>query len=84
MWELSIKRSIGRLVSAVSFGDTARRLQISLLPVTVEHAEAVERLRQYHSDPFDHMLVAQALAEGLILVTHDAKLHAYNVPMLRV
>jgi PIN domain nuclease of toxin-antitoxin system len=84
IWELTIKRSIGRLQSATSFRAEALRLQIQILPILAEHAEMVERLPRHHNDPFDHMLLAQAMVEGLVLVTHDRALHAYNVPMLRV
>lgn len=84
IWELTIKRSLGKFNSAVNFRKTAESLQIGILPILIEHAETVESLPRLHRDPFDHMLVAQALVEGLVLVTHDAALGAYNVPMLRV
>jgi PIN domain nuclease of toxin-antitoxin system len=52
------------------------------LPVTFEHARAAGRLPRHHGDPFDRMFVAQALLEGLTLVTTDAELARYGVPIL--
>jgi len=54
------------------------------LPITVAHAEASARLPHHHDDPFDRMLVAQATLERLTLVTHDRKMAAYDVALLRV
>jgi PIN domain nuclease of toxin-antitoxin system len=84
IWELTIKRASKRLEFTRPFAEAAAMKGIAILPVLAAHAEAIEMLPRHHSDPFDHMLVAQASVEGLVLVTHDAKLHAYNVPMLRV
>ena len=52
------------------------------LPITIEHALAVQDLPLIHKDPFDRMLVAQAQCEGLTLVTADPKISAYNVPTM--
>jgi len=83
VWEAAIKRSLGKLKF-----ETADVL-VSLaaggfrpLQVTVEHALAAGELPQHHNDPFDRMLVAQAVAEGLTLVTHDAALKPYRVSTL--
>jgi PIN domain nuclease of toxin-antitoxin system len=84
LWELANKRAVKRLEFNGSFAEAASANGIAVLPVLGSHAEAIETLPRFHNDPFDHMLVAQAMVEGLVLVTHDAKLHAYNVPMLRV
>lgn len=50
--------------------------------ITMEHALAVRSLPMFHKDPFDRMLVAQARVEGLTLVTADAALSRYDVPIL--
>jgi PIN domain nuclease of toxin-antitoxin system len=84
IWELSIKRSLRRLNFDKPFADAAKEKGIMLLPVLAEHAEAVERLPRHHNDPFDHMLIAQVMMEGLVLVTHDRVLGEYGVPILRV
>jgi PIN domain nuclease of toxin-antitoxin system len=84
-WELAIKKSLGRL--DIDFLATRRELKargVTMLPVTLEHAEALSGLPQMHSDPFDRMLVAQASAENLILLTRDKSLRAYGSTVLCV
>ncbi len=84
VWELAIKRRSGKLQFSGSFHVAAQLFGMSILPVTLEHAEEAERLPQFHRDPFDHMLIAQTRVEGLILVTHDDAIRRYDVPLLRV
>jgi PIN domain nuclease of toxin-antitoxin system len=62
--------------------DTLRRGNLRVLPITTEHALAAGDLPRHHDDPFDRMLVAQALAEGLTLITRDARLRAYQVAII--
>ena len=81
VWELTLKRAVGKLHFTGPFAEAAKRYQIALLPVKAEHAEEVERLPRFHRDPFDHMLLAQARVEDLVLVTHDAVLARYGVPV---
>ena len=50
--------------------------------VSFSHAEAAAAWPPHHADPFDRMLVAQAISEGLTLVTHDRRLEAYEAPIL--
>jgi PIN domain nuclease of toxin-antitoxin system len=52
------------------------------LAITLAHAAAVTSLARHHRDPFDRMLVAQALTEGATLVSHDRRLEPYGVPVL--
>ena len=80
IWEISIKYGLRRGdmpvdgESALSF---ARQAGYSVLPIIPEHAAAVDRLPGIHADPFDRMLVAQALHEPMRLMTHDAQLARY-------
>ncbi len=84
-WELSLKRALGRLrVDLVLTRHALRERSVSILPVTVEHAEAAGALPALHSDPFDHMLVAQAATAGLRLLTRDKHLKAYGTAVLCV
>jgi PIN domain nuclease of toxin-antitoxin system len=82
IWELSIKRARGRLVfdgdpvAAVAEGG------FEPLPIALGHAAEAGRLPRHHRDPFDRMLVAQARAEGLTLVTRDPVFDRYEVPVL--
>lgn len=62
--------------------DALSRGAIRILPVTAEHALAAGDLPRHHDDPFDRMLVAQASAEGLTLISRDARLRAYEVALI--
>ena len=84
VWEISIKHALSRgrpndipVSGAVSL-TYFREAGYELLSVSPEHAAAVERLPRFHADPFDRLLVAQALTEPLRLVTHDDALAAYS------
>jgi PIN domain nuclease of toxin-antitoxin system len=84
-WELGIKQVAGRLRFDMGFlREELRRRGVVELPVTFEHAEAARALPALHTDPFDHMLVAQAVCENCKLLTRDAKLAPYGLPVLRV
>jgi len=82
-WELAIKISIGRLDVAI---DDLMQVFTSgyadKLDVTVAHGFMAAQLPMHHRDPFDRMLVAQARAEGLMLVTSDRALEHYDLPIL--
>jgi PIN domain nuclease of toxin-antitoxin system len=85
IWEIAIKSAMPRIRAASPFpmsGGEAMvefsRAGFALLPITANHAVTVDRLPRHHGDPFDRMLVAQALAEPLRLVTADKALAAYG------
>ncbi len=87
MWEVSIKNSLGR----ADFRVEPRVLRRGLidngyieLPITSEHAVNVDALPPIHKDPFDRMLLAQALVEGVTLLTTDAQLARYRGPVRKV
>jgi PIN domain nuclease of toxin-antitoxin system len=82
VWEIAIKRSLGKLTIADSWTTTLWRLGFDPLPVTPVHAAAVESLPWHHRDPFDRLLVAQALVERRALVTADSRLSAYGIDVL--
>ena len=81
-WEAAIKAALGRLElpDTVEAGVLASGFEKLL--ITFSHAEQAASLPQHHRDPFDRMLVAQAQAEGLTLVTHDRLLEPYDVEIL--
>ena len=83
-WELSIKQSLGTLTLARPVSDLLHTHGMTELPVTIRHGEAVRNLPPHHRDPFDRLLVAQAIVEGLILVTGDRQLLRYGIPILLV
>jgi len=81
-WEAAIKAALGRLGLPASIESGVEDSGFEKLPITFFHAETAAALPAHHHDPFDRMLVAQTIAEGLTLVTHDRKLAAYDVPIL--
>ena len=86
VWETAIKVRLGKLnVPPNVIGwmpGQLRESRISLLTITLEHAAGVETLPRHHRDPFDRLLIAQALVESLTLVTSDRRLAAYGVRLL--
>jgi PIN domain nuclease of toxin-antitoxin system len=81
-WEVAIKQGLGKLRMAGSFGDVVSAGDFSELPLTLRHAERLTGLRAHHADPFDRMLIAQALVENLTLVTNDRQFSRYEVPIV--
>jgi PIN domain nuclease of toxin-antitoxin system len=79
VWEVAVKRSLGKLDAPDGFADLLLDAGAEPLAVSLEHAEAVAELPWHHRDPFDRMLVAQADLEQAVLVTGDARLGAYDV-----
>jgi PIN domain nuclease of toxin-antitoxin system len=81
VWEIGIKHALARGDMPVS-GSAAlgyfREAGYRVLPIEAEHAVAVETLPLHHQDPFDRLLVAQALTEPLRLVTHDRQVARYS------
>jgi len=83
-WELAIKRSVGKLDLDIALEDLLGSLpefRLEVLPVAVEHVIAVRDLPLHHRDPFDRMLIAQAKAEGMHILTADPHFGAYEVPL---
>ena len=83
VWEANVKQALGKLRFDGSLLDHVHQGGFEPLPISLEHAERAGRLPLHHRDPFDRMLVAQAQAEGLTLVTRDPAFDAYEVEVLR-
>ncbi len=81
-WEIAIKSSLGKIVVKGSVGDALDDYGFTELPISVRHADAVRDLPYHHRDPFDRLLVAQAVIEDLVLVSADSALRRYNVPVV--
>ena len=81
-WETAIKVSIGKLKLDARFEDGVRESGFRPLPIEFRHAEQVIELPGHHRDPFDRMLIAQALVEGLTIVTSDRQIGRYDVAVL--
>jgi PIN domain nuclease of toxin-antitoxin system len=82
VWEVAIKRSLGRLQAPPDLAATLVGAGAQPLPITLDHAAAVESLPWHHRDPFDRMLVAQALTEGSAIVSQDLELRQYGVTLV--
>ena len=82
LWEISIKRMLGKLSFPDDLEEVVREESFGLLPISFKHLRRLETLPGLHRDPFDRMLVAQALTEGAPLVTNDRALLAYGAPTL--
>jgi PIN domain nuclease of toxin-antitoxin system len=81
-WEAAIKSSMGKLRLPASIETGVEESGFEKLLISFSHAEMAAALPRHHNDPFDRMLIAQALAEGLTLVTHDKNMAPYDVPIL--
>lgn len=83
LWEITIKWRIGKLeYSGTSLLGSLSDLGISLLPVTSMHLIAIDPLTFHYRDPFDHLIIAQAKAEGAEIVTSDDDMPLYSVPCI--
>jgi PIN domain nuclease of toxin-antitoxin system len=81
-WEIAIKRGLGKPLVANNYVDVMLAAGSREIPVGIAHAQKVESLLPHHSDPFDRLLVAQAMAEGAAIVTNDQRIRRYDVSVL--
>jgi PIN domain nuclease of toxin-antitoxin system len=86
VWELAIKVSIGKIALpdtvdqfVAAYGEAAG---FPLLSINAHHASAVATLPRHHNDPFDRLLVCQAMTQGMTLVTADTQIRLYALPIL--
>jgi PIN domain nuclease of toxin-antitoxin system len=87
VWEIAIKHSLGRGDMPVSSEDALHYFLDSgfqILPIEAEHTVAVESMPGHHQDPFDRILVAQAMTEPMRLMTHDATIALYSDIIIKV
>ena len=86
LWEMAIKISLGKLTLDQRFDDFVPRLietnGFDLLAVRTDHVARLTSLPFHHRDPFDRLLLAQARAEGMTLVSDDGQFGPYGVPLL--
>jgi PIN domain nuclease of toxin-antitoxin system len=84
LWEVSIKSALGKLsVDPARLQQQLLLAGFEALPITWAHAAAVHLLPPHHRDPFDRLLIAQAMTEPLHLLTRDAALQAYT-PLVKL
>ena len=82
LWELEIKASVGKLDLPDDLTVVLPAMATSLLQIEMAHLRRLRTLPFHHRDPFDRLLIAQALEEGLTIVTRDRAFRAYGVPLI--
>ena len=82
LWEIAIKRSIGKLEAPETLPETIASEGFEWLAVEPPHAWGVASLPDHHGDPFDRLLIAQAQAEDLPILTGDAHFNRYDVDLI--
>lgn len=86
LWEMQIKLQLGKLIFSVSLQEKIK-LQMDnnglrLLPIIPDHVYALQALPNLHRDPFDRMLIAQAVHENMTLISSDSQIAQYPIPIL--
>ena len=83
IWEVAIKVGLGKLTLSQLYrqwmSQVLTDLDLAVLPVTIDYAAAQAALPYHHGDPFDRLLVAQALVEGISVVSNDGAFDTYGV-----
>ena len=82
-WEIAIKKSLGKLQAPEDLNIQIEKKRFTPLSISINHALTVEKLPLHHQDPFDRILIAQAISENLIIITRDRKFKAYKVKTIK-
>jgi len=83
VWEIAIKVGLGKLTLSLAYRQWMAKaiadLSLVVLPITVDYADIQAGLPRLHGDPFDRLIVAQAIAEGVPVISSDSQLDAYGI-----
>ncbi len=82
VWEVAIKRRLGKLDAPADLLEQLERARVELLPITARHGDRVGTLPMHHRDPFDRLLIAQADVDGHTLVSGDRAMSAYGIDVI--
>ena len=82
IWEIVIKRNLKKIKIDFDIETSIGKAGIEVLAIEASHALEIEKLPPHHKDPFDRMLVAQAIVEKLMIITQDEKIKKYDVSVL--
>ncbi|HEX9217924.1 MAG TPA: type II toxin-antitoxin system VapC family toxin [Gemmatimonadales bacterium] len=80
-WEIAVKRALDKLDLKDTVEAIVDRYRFLPLAVTIRHGDLLRDLPRHHADPFDRLLIAQALEEGLTILTSDRVFELYRVPL---
>ena len=82
VWEIAVKRAAGRLGAPANILDTLQSEQFDVVPITGEDAVSAAELPLHHRDPFDRLLISQALRLDALIITSDRAISAYEANVL--
>ncbi len=85
LWEIAIKKTIGKLSISESITDLEReciKQDIVILPITTRYLEIIQKLPTIHNDPFDRLLIATAFSDRMIIITDDNEIKKYNIDQI--
>ncbi len=83
VWEISIKRALGKLVAPLDLDKIVEEEGFIPLPISLFHGEQAGLLPDFHKDPFDRMLIAQSQSEGLEIISSDKQIEKYSVRVIK-
>jgi len=81
-WEITIKKSLGKLNVPSNLEEIILQCGFDVLPIAIKHTLFIENLDKHHDDPFDRLLISQAIIENLTIITRDEKIIKYKVPYI--
>ena len=83
VWEIAIKKSLGKLQAPDDLKQQLEKQRFTSLPINIDHALAIKELPYHHKDPFDRILIAQAMYEQLTIVSRDRLIAAYDIAIIK-
>jgi PIN domain nuclease of toxin-antitoxin system len=85
-WEMQIKLHLGKLKLRIPLAEIITHHRqtnhVEVLPITLDHVLALDKLPDHHKDPFDRLLLAQAIVEGATLISNDPLIKKYSAPVI--
>ncbi|MCY7367540.1 MAG: type II toxin-antitoxin system VapC family toxin [Chamaesiphon sp.] len=81
-WEIAVKKMIGKLEAPDDLPTALAANNFLELPITIKHSQKLYHLPLHHQDPFDRIMISQAISEGLILMTRDAQIALYDIRII--
>lgn len=82
LWEIVIKEALGKLQIKYPLEQWIKKIDFEILALKPAHVLQLKKLPNYHHDPFDRVLIAQAICENMVLITADEKIKKYKIRMV--